>query len=486
MSFLSNWFKTKSVMQQSDPTKQPARHPASIDWTDNYNANWELTYGLYHNTYPGFKLAGGLAFAPIAVPVWFMGLPTVTSEDEQTQVILDELLLKFALQMQQIHTQCHREGTVWIFPHYDQKKMRLLWEMIPDHAVSDIIRDIDTGDIIKIITDEELTLSIGYNQTANVRRIRTFTAQQIDVKWTVGKGILPTNVADKTMRNPIGMIPIPFANNRDGDTVRGHSDYERIISDLKNYHDVDLAWSDFLAKFKVKMVMEVQNVKEWLENNGYATIADINISTIDLIMNLYDKEKISFAFPERAHDAYVEKLKQIFRKIVEASACPEIVWGLKTEGNRASVEESMATLHKYVHDKQDQKKEPYKKLFQASLQLLNITRMERKEPEIEVTWDELDAVSDEVRSTIFKNFAEGIAALSNAAAFTKKQLHNIWKIWYPKATEEDCEEFVKEISRMAAFKQWRDADYSTVMDLQGDENDETTPAEETIDDESGV
>ena len=141
----------------------------------------------------------------------------------------------------------------------------------------------------------------------------------------------------------------------------------------------------------------------------------------------------------------------------------------------------MSTLHKYVHDKQDQKKEPYKKLFQASLQLLNITLMERKEPEIEVTWDELDAVSDEVRSTIFKNFAEGIAALTTSAALTKKQLHNIWKIWYPKATEEDYEEFIVEISRMAAFQQWRDADYSTVMDLQGDENDETP-----VDDESGI
>lgn len=157
------------------------------------------------------------------------------------------------------------------------------------------------------------------------------------------------------------------------------------------------------------MVQEVQDVSAWKANNAVDNLNNIEIDKIDLIFNLYEKEKTTFIFPENAHQAYDQKLKTTFRKIVEESGIPEIVWGLKTEGNRASVEESMGTLIKFVHDKQEQKNESYKILYSATLKLLNIVNMRNPEDiPLIVSWDDLDAVSDEVRSIIFKNFADGI------------------------------------------------------------------------------
>jgi len=473
LSSVFNWFKDNG--QTGNPTKVDKRSPIYRDWTDSLQINYRLTSGIYHNSYPGMKLAGGLAFPPIAVPVWFMGLPYVSpvSEDDETQEILDSVTLKFSRLLQQIHTQCHRDGTLWIWPHFSIKTMSVIWETIRDDTVSDIIRDLDTNEIIKVITDEQIKISTDYNTTVEVRRKRIFTKQKIEVEYLSGEGLLPSNIKSKVMRNPINILPIPFSNNSDSDEVRGHSDYERIITDLKNYHEIDLAWSRMLSKFNVKMVQNVQDVKSWKENNGFSSLSEIEIDKIDLIFNLTDKETTDFIFPENAHAAYDQKLKNTYRKIVEESGIPEIVWGLKTEGNRASVEESMGTLMKFVHDKQDQKNDAYKKLYTATLQLSNIVNM-RNVPtiDLDVTWDDLDAVSDEVRSIIFRNFAQGMAAIFANASGTKQQAFNMWKNLYPQQTKEDFDEFVKGISDMGGHKQWTTASYNEALDFQPPEEPE--------------
>jgi hypothetical protein len=475
-SISSFWTRSETYNRSEDKTRQPARIPISYDWTDNYPANTDLTRNLYHNTYPGMKLAGGLAYPPIAVPVWFMGVPTpkpVDENDEATTEELEELVKMFSLDMQQIHTECHRDGTVWIWPHWSAKLGKLIWEFIRDDAISAIVRDLDTGEIVEIITDEEILVQTAYQKTGTVRRRRTFTREKITVEWLTGKTILKTELKDRSMRNPTGILPIPFANNGESGYIRGHSDYERIITDLKDYHDIDLARSTMLAKFNPKMIQEVKNVDDWLTNNGWATIADIDIAKTDLIINLAEQEKTSFEFPENAHEAYGSALKQKFQKIVEASGVPEIAWGLKTEGNRASVEESMGTLIKYVHDKQDRKKEPYKDLFLASLKILRAVSMVEALPDIEITWNDLDAVSDEVRSQIFGNFCKGVAEITKSATVTKQQLFNLWKGMYPETTEENYDEFVKGMSEMGAHNQWNSASYTEALDFQRGDDENT-------------
>src|SRR4030042_254586 len=96
----------RSAEETSNPTQTEVRRPASRDWTDSLPVNSAHTKGLYHNSYPGMKLAGGLAYAPIVVPFWFMGLPVpapVDPDDEETAELCETILDAFAQDIKQIH-----------------------------------------------------------------------------------------------------------------------------------------------------------------------------------------------------------------------------------------------------------------------------------------------------------------------------------------------------------------------------------------------
>jgi hypothetical protein len=459
-----NWHKDPS--QTSNQTKQQPRRPTPRSLID-LPINATLTRGLFHGNFPGLKLASAMAFTPIAVPVWFMGIPTPKSENERTQETLNRYVEMYSRAMQQIHQQSHREGTAWIWPHYSARKQRVVWEFIPDETITDIVRDLDTGDVLKVVSDEEITLSTDYNKTATVRRRRTFTAEKITVEWLSGTSSVPGQLRNVTMRNPLGSIPIAFANNQDGDEVRGHSDYERILPDLKNYADIDEKRSILLAKFQPKMVQTVANAKEWMKNNAIDDINDIKMYEIDFILNV-DGEKTEMLFLDTALDAYENALKTTFRKIVEGSGMPEILWGTKVEGNKASAQDQMDTLVKFVQDKQDQKVDSYRCLFAATAALDSMAQMQRgQEDDIAVEWNAMDTVSEETKSKIFQAFGQGVAALINSAGVTKDQLFRLWRGMYPDATEDDYNKFVVGLSEIAKHKSFKDSPYEIIADFEG-------------------
>jgi hypothetical protein len=466
-----DWFKPQE--QVTNPTKRPPRRPDTTDWTDSLQVNLELTKGLFHNSYPGMKLAGSMCFTPISVPLWLMGLPIPFSEDEKVQEILLKTLKEKSRIIQQIHLQCHRDGTCWVFPHYSEKEEKVIWEFIPDDSVSDIIRDINTQEVIEIITDEEIKVSIGYDKAVTVKRRRSFTKEKITIVWLSGSGAVPGQLEDKSYKNVLSILPISFANNKDGTETRGHSDYERIVSDLKDYHDIDLKRSKMLAKFDAKMVQEVTNVDVWLANNGHSSITDVDISTTDLIFNLTDKERTSFVFPENAHEAYSSTLRNKFRKIVEGSGIPEILWGTKVEGNKASADQQMDITVKYIEDKQDQKNHSYEDLFSATVRLELMAQAGNgfnKDFEIIIKWNDLDAISEETKSIIFRNYAQGVAYLVGVAGISREQLHKFWLAVYPDLTAEEYEKFLKGISGMAKHKQFSEMPFEIGADLNGSQD----------------
>ena len=480
MSSAFIWFKdlifgkTESETKSKDVTRNARQSPGIVDWTDSYSSNITLTRGLYHNTYPGFKLAGGLAFTPIAVPVWFMGLPIPEPVDEADATTAEELaalLEKFIIPIQQIHTECHRDGTVWVWPHWSAKKNDLMWEFIRDDLVTDIIRDLETREVVKIVTDEQITITTDYQKTAIVRRKREFTKTNITVRYIYGSSLIG-NLKDVSMRNTTGLLPIPFSNNVESDEVRGHSDYERIITDLKDYHDIDLARSNMLSKFNAKLVLTCDDFSTWKTNNGVSSVAEIDIAKTDfIVLQNKDREAVDILYPETAHEAYSSALVQKFQKIVEASGIPEIAWGLKTTGNVASVEESMGTLVKFVRDKQTMKNDSYKKLFTTSLKILRAVNISSVPPEIKISWNDMDAVSDEVRSKIFNNFAKGIEIVTKSASITKDQLFKFWRDLYPGMTVDNYKEFEKGISSMAQHNQFNAMSYQEGLDFNQSDDD---------------
>jgi len=488
-----DWLKRKPTQESSNVLQQLARSPIIKDWTNKYTCNTDLTRGLYHNTFPGMKLSGGLAYPPIAIPVNFMGLPIpkpADEEDTETAEILLDLVKQFADKMTHIHTFHMVDGTFWVWPFYSQKAGRLLWEMIDDDSVTVVVRDIETKEIIKLILDEEITLSLDLNKDVIIKRRRTFTMQEIVEEYFGTDSQLPADLKSVRKRNVFGIIPIPFVNNVDPGDVRGHSDYERIITDLKDYHDIDLARSTLLAKFQPKWVQGVQNAEEWIKNllaaNGWSSASEIDIASMDLILNLTGQEASEILWPEKAHEAYSSTLEQKFMKIVEASGTPEIVWGLKTKNNNASAEVSLDGLIKYTHGKQDQITKSYQRLFEASLRIIRFINFDTTIPDIEIEWNDLDAVSDEVRSIIFKNIADGISKLMSVAGITDIQLHGFYSQMYPTITEDDIEDFKKGLTKMARHKQYVDAPYAESPNENGEDVDNEFDLPDVIPEEPGA
>lgn len=459
---LFNWNKTKSETSADEKSRQPVRRPIVVDWTEDYVANVDLLSQLYHNNYPGLKLAGALAFPAIAIPVYFMGLPIPTTGDEAADKEIQELYRYFVTDEQQVHIQCHRDGTVWVWPKFNQRTGRPFWEFIRDDAVTDVVKDIETGDPIKVYTDEYLTVTTGYNMKQNVRRIREFTSEEIVVRYEGTAGI--KGLENARFRNVIGELPIAFANNADGGDVRGHSDLSRIISDLKVYHDTELAQHRAIAKFQPKLVQQARDVSQWLTNNGFASdFSNVDPTSVDVILNLAEAEKTEFISLDTIADPFIETKKQSFKKIVQGSGIPEICWGLKTEGNNASVEESMGTLAHFVDDKKRQKQESYDRLWTATLALSRIGSMTRGSKTVTVAWDDMETVSAETKARIFESYAKGIQAIADPALATTEQIFRLWKKNYPGITEETFEEFTAGIGLMAEHKQFASARYDEVQ-----------------------
>jgi hypothetical protein len=468
MGILDFWNK-KNV---PTPTKKQVRRPEIIDLSENVSANTELTKGLYHNTFPGMRLSGGLAFPIIALPVFFMGLPTPRHSNEKINEILNKLIEEFQTEMQNIHIQSHRDGTVWVWPKFDRITGKIIWEFFDDSIVTDIIRDISSGRIISIWTDEQISVKTDFNETKNIRRTRNFTESTVITKYIGAEGI-SDKIIDSVTRNPSGIMPIPFANNADSQEVRGHSDYERLIPDLKSYHDISLAEQEILAKFKSKMIFDVVDVNQWLENNGYGSISEIDLPSIDIIFNIKDKESVQFISSSSATEGHRIALERLFIKMVESSGVPEIVWGPSVSGNYASSADAMTSLSMYVADKQRQKNESYLMLWRSTLRLKLQSMLEQPVEEgIEIVWNDLDTVSSEVKSRIFQQFASGVSQLIASAGATLEQIYKLWKYQFPKATEEDFEKFKEGLAITAEHKQFSGASYSDSLSLGGKEPQE--------------
>jgi len=312
-----SWQVSQSAQDAANPIRRKTG-VRTIDTSEGLTVNEDLTRGLWHNSYPGLKLAGALAFPLIFVPVAFMGVPMLQSnaKDEDKRKTETEELNKvaaaYARVCAQLHTQCHRDGTIWVWPYVDESTRAVRWEFIRDSSVTAILKDIKTGTPNTIVVNEQLTVQTSETTQATIQRRRTFTAQTVREEFLNGT---PSGYAQTTLyRNPIGIIPIAFANNADSDETRGHSDYERLIADFKDYHDVSLSWSALLVKFAPKLVQTVKNVGNWLVNNGYmvegadvgAALGEVDVASAELFLNLED-EKTEFAFPQGAHEAFEKK-----------------------------------------------------------------------------------------------------------------------------------------------------------------------------------
>jgi len=452
-----NWKRTKADQDAHNPISTIERRPNVVDFTNQIKVDGVLARGVFHNNYPGFKLAGALAYPPIATPVAFMGWPVVTSDNEAQQSIIDEITEQFKFRFDAIHTESHVAGSVWVYPSLVNGKLR--WEEIPDDSCSDIIEDLKTGEVTEVIFTEQISIKKGENDVVIIDRKRSFRRDRVTFSYG---GAMPT----ETFRNPFGIMPVPFIN---GEGRRGHSDLERIIPDLKSYHDVKLNWATVLAKFKPKWVQYVKNVTDWKNANSITSFTDFDVGEHDLVLNLTEQEKTELIFLQGAGEEFEKFLNLTFYNLPQGSGIPEICWGLVTTGNHASAEEQMSILVKFCKGKQNQHTDSWRTLYAYSMILKGVASMRSVDTaDIKTTWDELSALSEDTKSQIFDRFAKSVTALIGTGA-PMDFVHKVFMQQYPSATESDFAIFEKQWLKGAKYKQFLTASYLDALDASGED-----------------
>jgi hypothetical protein len=465
------WKIPFELQERQIPLKYFNRRPNPVDLSESWVINDDLAIGLYQGSYPGLKLASALTYPIVFVPVSFMGLPIpkAKSKDPKTQEMLDAIMASATTTLQRLFLLRRIVGTSWIWPNWDAKNGRIYHELIPNASVVDIIRSIDSGEVLQIITEEQITVKVAENQTSVITRKRYFTATSVRVEYT---GDVPANLVNRQTRNPSGIMPIPFANDVLDNSIRGQSVFGRLLSDLKNYHDTDLKWTQTLVKFNVKMVQSITaKPADWFEQNPQFGDADsFDIEKAELLMNKHGEEETEFVFPEAAMtEAFEKKLGQNFYKIVQGSGVPEMAFGLVTTGNHASAEEQMTTLANTVRDDQTQIDAPIHEYFAACLRLMAGATMTQIDPEFDHGWNDLEVVSQDTKAKIFQMFSDGVSKLAGAAAMPLETQHKLFLMTYPKATEADFEAWRTGLDKAAKYKQFQTATYIEALDAEGSE-----------------
>jgi hypothetical protein len=355
-----------------------------------------------------------------------MGVPHFSLENEDSGFwadMIDSYNKRMIQTKKNIQTICHRDGTVIIYPIYNSKSGKVELKNIPIASVYRVLVDTFSDKVTAIITKESITYYDNKYSPKMYEEQVTYTETNTVFKRT---GTLPEDKPRFEDRvNPVRGLPIIFTNQKEFDEFEGHSDYERIIPLIKAYSEVNQSAHETLINLSPKLIQEVNEVQKWLKNNGMTDINDIDINTIDFIINKSDAEKTEFVIPNGVVDGHVTIMKRDFQNIVEASGIPEIAWGLKTEGNHASAEEQVGILLSFVRDKQEQANVPYYELYKRILELESIANMRAAPEDLRIVWNDLDTMSETERSEIFKNYADGIGVLVGNAGIDLESIHNM-------------------------------------------------------------
>lgn len=450
--------------------RQMRTTPVTVDLTFDETVNVELTRALWHNSQPGFKLGAPLCYNPIAVPLAFMGVPHTDFEDwdriddeEFWKEKIDFYNDKYIIEKKTIQLMCHRDGTIIIWPWFDSKVNHVRWTFIKPEQVSLVVMDPDTKELIILQTAIRYNFYGENEKLYNFLEKRTYSKSVIKIERT---GDVPPNLNNQDVRrNPIGILPIIFANNREPGEFEGHSDYERIIPLIKAYSTVNQRAHEKEANMNAKLVQAASDADKWKDTNKHLFNGNdlVNISAIDFVLNI-EEEKTEFVVPTGLNANAMELLENNFHLIVQSGSFPEILYGLKTRGNHASVKEQMALLFSFVGDKQNQADTPYLQLNQATLKLEAMANMRQVPEGIKNMWNDLTVMTEVERAQIFKDYAFGIEKLLGNYAIDLQSTHKLLYELTNGMITSDYDDFVKQIKEYGTIKSLLEQEYGSIRE----------------------
>jgi hypothetical protein len=457
-----SWFSAFGGKRKVDADKKEARSIRTRDATGTIVANVELLDGLYYGEIPALQLASPLALVPANTPVSLIGIPMPTADDDVTKGRLKRITTEYADDFPTIERTKLIHGTAWRWARYDAKNMKAVWESIPDDSIEALEVDVVSGEIVAIYTHDIYNVSIDRDKTKKKERYRKITRERINVKWVGGmtQHGNSTVFGETSSVNPFGHMPRPFGHDCKDGAWRGHSVYGRNLRLFKAYHEVMLQQIRILAEFNPKLVHNVSEVKEWMKNNGYTGIdqVDEDVFSSRFFLNKMSEEKTEMVYlssdATKSHD---DALDRITRLLISGSNVPELFWGGLATGNAASTDTQKDQVVQYIQSLQTEDSTQYEGLFNDTLEILSFVEMWQYS-KCKMSWDKIDMLSEETKAKVLNTVAAGIGTIVTTAGGTKDDIYFLWKKFYPDLPEKDIEAFVDGIKETAKHKAFSNTD----------------------------
>jgi hypothetical protein len=400
----------------------------------------DLLKGVYTGTNQHVNLAAGFTYPAISVVKQLVGVPLLGEEHKELQTYLFD---EGAVLTQTMLV----NGTAWRWARWSDRQRRLVWECIPDGAIGSqgLETDADTGEIMRVNTDETITFNIKDFRENTARCKRFIDKETIEEEWTGGE------TRYTKIRNPFGYLPVPFGHDCWENEWRGNSVYSRIIRLIADIHAIRRNRDEILAQFKPKMIQTVENTDTWQKINKDHTEQKYNESyapfEVDFVLN-GEKDKTEYLYIASDATAQLTAAIEDNRKeIIIASGLPEIFFGQIATGNAASTDSQILLGIEYIKEIRREMTRAYKLLLNQSAHILSYLRFESA-AEVDINWDNLSMVSPEAKSRIMANYAGAISQLLSNGSVSKEGALYMTRLLYPDWTEDDAVAYLAGLNEM--------------------------------------
>jgi hypothetical protein len=435
----------------ADLTRKTAMRPYPVDKTGGYPCNAETLKGLYDGTKAGLQNASPLARPPITIPTSIVGIPTPIGSDDQTKEAIKILIAQNSDMFTTItRTKC-LYGTTWVWPRYDARASKLIWELIPDETIEAIGINPSTSEVLTIWTHEQFMVSTGNGHTEYSERKRKITKDYIEVNW-LRKG--SDGVYDnETYRNVFASMPISFPHAAEVNQPRGRSVLGANMRTYKTYHDIMQNACEILAELQPKFNISTDDIASWLTNNGFDGVKHANDTMYDsrfYLSKTGEAAQMIFLSSD-ALKGHMDMLTQLRQNLIIGSDIPEIFWPSLAVGNMASTDIQKDNGVAAIRSLQNEDTSSYNQLFNKSLEILSFVET-RRYGTVDTRWGAFSLVAPETKATIFSTMAQGLAALYNVAGFTLEDAYYFIKGTYPDMPEEDAKTFISGLKATAKHK----------------------------------
>lgn len=459
---------------------------------DSTRVNVDLARKLYYNQDPRYKLGAGFARPAIDVPVGFMGIPRLHSDDKTSdeQVWLDRFTDDQAGNIIKAHKMCLRDGEVLIRlrPKYRSSAYANLYSsedkdleiaLVPSEAFEVIGEEEDNDALRGIKIKHVLLQEDSGGQLQEVILYELITADKIVLKYENNER------PERTFPNPMGYIPaVVLENEPERHQLHAASDLEPVEPYLKFYHDVMLhAGSASALHSTAKLILRARDVERFVKNN----FTDEEID--ERRLRFKNKDVLFFESGDPAINAsgssiYAEGaeiiqakaplgetttlLNYIFLNIVDVTEIPEWAFGGAIASSKASVSEQSTPLVHKVGRKRSMVENAWALIGRMMLQAVT-----GKSERIGVSWDNLAMRDLKTEAEAFRNFSDSLIGLNQIGTVSKITINEFLGELNPNiipfAVDEEKTEEAR-ISAEVAEKQERAQQLAATMEPTDDDD----------------